>query len=272
MEIRKKYEAKEIPADVLDSNAAFISGWRQFAENFQDAEITTRDGLVICWPDVPLSVYNNVFLFGRIDDPETLAACAREAASFARTKRELGLITVCHELLSPLAQSKLDVILSRERYAPAMPLTGMRGDLLPIAAHPHHGLHIERAENDGIVVTDLNCIAYGIPQESGRASLLRRSFWQSAFSYVAFEKKRAVATATTMVHRECLYLALVATVPEAQRRGYAEAVVRHSLQRAHEATGIRRTILHATDAGYPLYKRLGYQAAAHFTCYMAKPI
>jgi hypothetical protein len=105
-----------------------VAAARQLAENCQDAEITARDGLVVCWPDVPLSVYNNIILFDRIDAPETLAARAREAASFTRTKRELGLITVCHELLSPLAQSKLDVILSREGYAPAMPLTGMSGD------------------------------------------------------------------------------------------------------------------------------------------------
>jgi ribosomal protein S18 acetylase RimI-like enzyme len=271
MGITRKNETKETSSDVLDSNAVFISVWQRFAENFQNADITTRDGLVICWPDVPLSVYNNIFFFGRIDDSETLAARAREAASFASRKRELALITLCHELLPPLAQSNLDVILSREGYARAMALTGMSGDILPLEAHGHHDLHIERAENDGVVVTDLNCMAYGIPLKSGRASLLRPSFWQSAFSYVAFEKQHAVATATTIVHGECLYLALVATIPEAQRKGYAEAVVRHSLQRAHEATGTTRTMLHATDAGFPLYKRLAYQAVAHFTSYLAKP-
>lgn len=56
----------------------------------------------------------------------------------------------------------------------------------------------------------------------------------------------------------CLFLFLVATMPEARRKGYGEAVVRHAVQTAHKATGISRTVLHATEAGYPLYLRLGY--------------
>ena len=56
----------------------------------------------------------------------------------------------------------------------------------------------------------------------------------------------------------CLY-------PDARGKGYAQTIVRHSLQRAHEATGFTRTLLHATNAGYPVYGRLGYRAAAQFT-------
>jgi len=117
-----------------------------------------------------------------------------------------------------------------------MALTGMAGDLLPLAA-------------------------------PGRASLPQASLWQDGFPYVAFEGDRAVATASTIVHGECLYLALVATVPDARRKGYAQAVVRHSLQRAHETTGLTRTILHATNAGLSVYERLGYRATAQFTLY-----
>jgi hypothetical protein len=40
--------------------------------------------------------------------------------------------------------------------------------------------------------------------------------------------------------------------------------VRQALQAAHEATGIRRTVLHATEAGYPVYLRLGYHPTGKF--------
>ena len=66
-----------------------------------------------------------------------------------------------------------------------------------------------------------------------------------------------MSTATTIVHDDVLYLALVATTPDARRKGYAEAVIRHSLQKAHDTTGLNRTILHATEAGFPVYKRMG---------------
>lgn len=40
--------------------------------------------------------------------------------------------------------------------------------------------------------------------------------------------------------------------------------VRHALQTAYEASGIRRTVLHATEPGYPLYLGLGYHPTAKF--------
>jgi GNAT superfamily N-acetyltransferase len=65
-------------------------------------------------------------------------------------------------------------------------------------------------------------------------------------------------TGMAIINEGCLFLFLVATAPDARRKGYGEAVVRHALQKAHEATGIRRTVLHATEPGYPIYLRLGY--------------
>jgi hypothetical protein len=39
---------------------------------------------------------------------------------------------------------------------------------------------------------------------------------------------------------------------------------KYALQTAHEATGIRRTVLHATESGYPIYLRLGYRPTVKF--------
>ena len=64
-----------------------------------------------------------------------------------------------------------------------------------------------------------------------------------------------------------LYLALVATRPDSQRKGFGEATVRHALQAAYEATGLTRTTLHATDAGYPMYQRVGYHRTTKFKTY-----
>lgn len=78
---------------------------------------------------------------------------------------------------------------------------------------------------------------------------------------------RPVATATTLVSGNTLYLALVATAEDVRNKGYGSAAVRYSLQKAYESTGLIRTVLHATADGYPVYKRIGYEPVANFTCY-----
>jgi predicted acetyltransferase len=64
-----------------------------------------------------------------------------------------------------------------------------------------------------------------------------------------------------------LFLALVATLPGKQRKGYAEATVRKALYEGYPATGLKRTVLHASDAGFPVYERLGYRAVANIRLY-----
>jgi predicted acetyltransferase len=61
----------------------------------------------------------------------------------------------------------------------------------------------------------------------------------------------------------------VATQPDAQCYGYAEAVMRHSLAEASKATGLQRSILHATDSGRSIYLRMGYRDTARFTGYVS---
>jgi hypothetical protein len=74
---------------------------------------------------------------------------------------------------------------------------------------------------------------------------------------------KPVSTVTAIVNDECLFF-FSGNNTDARRKGHGEAVVRHALQTAHEATGIRRTVLHATEDGYPIYLRLGYHPTVKF--------
>ena len=83
------------------------------------------------------------------------------------------------------------------------------------------------------------------------------------------EGKPASSAAVLMVegHR---YVALVATDPGQQRRGFADATMRRALQNAAGVHGERPTVLHATDAGRPVYERMGYTTIANHTLFMEK--
>jgi hypothetical protein len=51
-----------------------------------------------------------------------------------------------------------------------------------------------------------------------------------ASGFVAYEGDKPVWTATAIINEGCLFLFLVAIPPDARRRGYEQAVVRHALQ------------------------------------------
>jgi GNAT superfamily N-acetyltransferase len=141
----------------------------------------------------------------------------------------------------------------------------MAGEIVPLTSLSHPALRVERVvDGDQLIAyADINCEAYGFPIEWGRSGLGRSKLWKTAFySYLGFEGNRPVSAASAVVNGSVIFLALVATRPDAQHKGYAEVVVRHALQAAHGATGLTRTVLHASDTGLPVYRRVGY----HETC------
>ena len=128
----------------------------------------------------------------------------------------------------------------------------MSGDFLPIPEPNHPRLRFVRVttEDELMAYADLNSRAYGMPLEAGRDGLGGSALWKSGmYTFLGLEDGVPVSAAATVETNGCLFLALVATAPEAQRKGYGEATVRKALFEGAKATGLTRTVLHATMAG-----------------------
>jgi len=62
----------------------------------------------------------------------------------------------------------------------------------------------------------------------------------------------------------------LATHPSWRRLGYGEATMRAAIERVTHETGVERIVLQSTEAGYGLYRRLGFRDATRFTVYLTK--
>jgi GNAT superfamily N-acetyltransferase len=253
--------------ELVESLHQFITTWKLIGNRFPQADQLNMPGLAISWPNTRFPFYNALFLTEQLADARVLRDRVQEAAAYMRARENGGLFVVCPDNLSGSAKERLAPILADAKLAQALPMTGMAGDILPMDAPGHPALRIARIGDDATIFAfaELNCVSYGIPVGTALSLVKEHTLWHDhAYGYVAYEGETPVATATAIVNDGCLFLFLVATAPESRRKGYAEAVVRHALQTAHEATGIRRTVLHATQAGYPLYVRLGYHSTVNF--------
>ncbi len=245
----------------------FITIWKLIGKPFPQVDSTDRPGLAISWPNTAFPFYNSLFLSEPLTDADVLQKRVEEAAAYMRARSYGGLFLVCPDNLGGSAKEDLAPILARARLAQAIPMTGMTGDILPMESPGHPDLRFIRISDDSTIqaFAELNCVSYGVPIETSLSLVKEHTLWhEHAYGYVAYKGDKPVSTATAIVNEGCLFLFLVATAPDARRKGYGEAVVRHALQTAHEATGIRRTVLHATEAGYPLYLRLGYHPTVKF--------
>lgn len=76
-------------------------------------------------------------------------------------------------------------------------------------------------------------------------------------SYLASSEGRPVSTLALYYGAGVVGIYCVATVPEARKKGIATALLLHSLHQARQQ-GCRIAILHASEMGYSLYRRMGF--------------
>ena len=177
---------------------------------------------------------------------------------------------VTHEMLD----SGVDAIATLDAcgLSVVMPLTGMLTAGTVAAAPGVPGLELTVPQDDRgcAAILDVNSLAYGMDLAAGKAGIGSRAFWKSHFPVVAVADGKPVSCAAVLMVDGHRYVALVATEPGQQRRGFADAAMRRALQNAAAAHGETPTVLHASDAGRPVYERMGYTSISTHTLFMEK--
>ncbi|WP_245740175.1 GNAT family N-acetyltransferase [Nonomuraea maritima] len=210
----------------------------------------------------PLAFWNAVTLTDVHPDAELLAQRLAQAADIMRSKERPGFLWLFEGLLDGESRETLATAAEKAGLAYAFPGTGMAGDLLPIPEPAHPELTFVRVSTDEHLraYADLNSRAYGFPLEEGRDGLVGSTLWkQQVHAYLGLRDGVPVTCAGAVEADGRLFVALVATDPEWQRRGYGEAVTRKALYEGARATGLTRATLHATVDGARVYPRIGFR-------------
>lgn len=254
----------------LESVQQLADTWKAIVIDRGTGDVRDLSGMAIRWADSKFPFWNCITFTDQIADGKMLDERLAQAAAYMRRRSQPGFIWLFEELLDPSSRARLQAAAERAGLNYSLPLFGMAGDFLPIPEPSHPNLQFVRVTTDDelLAYADLNSRAYGMPLEAGRDGLRDSALLKSGmYTYLGLENGVPVSAAATVQTNGCLFLALVATAPEAQRKGYGEATVRKALFEGAKATGLTRTVLHATMAGAPVYQRIGYRKVAKIACY-----
>ena len=89
--------------------------------------------------------------------------------------------------------------------------------------------------------------------------------------WVGYLEGAPVSTAAAIAAAGAVGVYSVSTVPLFERRGFAEAMLRHAVEERRRVSGFEQTVLQATQAGWSLYERLGYRQVTTFKVYLSAP-
>jgi GNAT superfamily N-acetyltransferase len=117
----------------------------------------------------------------------------------------------------------------------------------------------------------ITSVNFDIPEPIAQAVYHPECAWAGAYrGYVGFVKGRAVSIVAIVAAADVLGVYSLSTLPEFRRRGYGEALLREALIRERARTGLDHTVLQSTDAGYSLYRRMGFHDVTRFTVWLTK--
>ncbi|MFF9623746.1 GNAT family N-acetyltransferase [Streptomyces griseosporeus] len=250
-------------AESVESMEQLAVVWRSMVlDRDADADVRDLPGIAVRWADCRFAFWNALTLTDVGADARLLAERLARAAEIMRSKQQPGFLWVFEDLLDEEARATLETAAEQAGLQYAFPGTGMAGDLLPVADPVHPDLTFVRVTTDEQLraYADLNSRGYGFPLEAGRDGLVGSALWKDeVYAYLALRDGVPVACAGAIAADGRLFVVLVATDPQWQRRGYGEAVTRKALHEGARATGLTRATLHATVAGAPVYPRIGFR-------------
>jgi GNAT superfamily N-acetyltransferase len=245
-----------LKVETFASNQQFINAWSYFASASPKGEVLEANELVVTWSGTDNVFINAIFLAKPVYDEAELEAKIKVACDYAKKRNQPWWMVVAEDSVPEFLRPQLDEVFARQGLVPLLRIAGMATEeLLPSTTHSSkldcvsvNNLEMRRA------VADINAISYNLPPAPFREALELDRFWQkTVFGTLGFVGNKPVSTTTTFLINDEFYLGWVATLPDYRNQGYAQAVIRHSLEQAEQCYGKKRTALHATPAGFPVY-------------------
>lgn len=235
-----------------------IDAWKVMVNRFPGGHIHHTDGVATMFANLPLPFLNVSVLDRPVDEKsmhDALALARRRAATCAHH----SMLALCEDWVPKDWES----IATEQGFSRTLNMTGMAARELrpPRRAAPHIEFRRVADETTARDIAMVNAHAYKMPTELFEC-IANLYLWQEdSFGHVGYAAGRAITAAATLPVAGTIYVAFVATLPEAHGKGYAEAVMRKAIQEAQNAMGMRRLTLHASDMGRPLYQSMGFEPA-----------
>ena len=255
-------------APYVDTGATtdvFVAAWRYMTGQYP-GNITARIGVV----DVMLSqtvcpFFNMLAINAAVEEATALRQAIETARAYADRCPYDSMLLIPPGFLPGGA----DAVLADAGLALSMSLSGMAAERLapPRREQPVLDFRVARDEATALDLGYVNADAYGMPRETFAVTGRIPQWSGTQFGVVGYMGDRPVTAAEAYLLDDCVYVAMVATLPDCHGLGYGEAAMRRVIAAAQDAGGGNRVWLHATDMGRPLYRSMGFEPGAQVDLY-----
>lgn len=251
-----------IPLNAHGSVQSLVDGWTFLASRYPRHSFSSDGPVRGLLANVDNAFLNMAVIEAPTGGPRAFSEALAQAA---------GIMERCPypAMLASVPQwypDEADALFAKAGLAHAQDLWGMAARTLAPArrAEPDIEFRLIRDRQSAVDIGLVNAAAYAMPAEAFAITDNVHQWSGEHFGVVGYADGEAVTGALAYVQDDQIYVGWVATLPDRHGQGLAEAAMRRAIAAAQEAAPKPLPIwLHATQAGRPLYRSMGFEDAAH---------
>jgi ribosomal protein S18 acetylase RimI-like enzyme len=232
-------------------------------------EIRELPGVSIAAAGVTFQMFNAAFLSAPVLTEAELDKRIHLSASHFHVRGLEWAYWVCEDWMDGRTRRKSRQMFERQGLRHAVDLPGMVADRLAPPVKPLPCVTVRRVTDAATrtAFCSIGSICFHVPINWFREVFDNQFVWDRFAAYVAYQDDAPVSTAAIVMGGGAVGVYNVATIPDQQRRGYGEAVMRYAVAEAQKEHGIERSTLQSTPAGLHLYQRMGYRTITRVSVY-----
>jgi GNAT superfamily N-acetyltransferase len=246
---------------------------RFFGRARSDGEVRDLSALTVISSGVDYGVFNAAVLCTALNgDVSTLSRQMDQSADFYRKKHLPWSFWACDDLIGE-ARTPLRNVLDRHSLRHITTAPGMVTEALAPACRVLPNMQVREVTDAATrsAFSHVTAIAFDIPFAVCDAVYSGGRGWGGSLrGWVGYLDGAPVSTTATITWAEVIGIYSVGTLPAYQRRGCAEAVMRHAVAQASAAARSNGVVLQSTRAGMRLYERMGFRAVTSFHVFLSR--
>jgi len=241
--------------------------FRIIAASRSAGELRELEGVSIAAAGATFPMFNTAFLSSPVATERELKQRILVSIDHFGERGQEWAYWVCEDWMESPVRRRSRRVFENHGLRLATELPGMIAGSIapPLRLLPPIEVRRVSAESGRDAFCDVGSVCFHVPITWFREVFDGRDVWDRFISFVGYVNGEPVSTTSVVAGGGVLGVYNVGTLPEFQRRGYGEAVMRHALQEV--GSGTERIILQSTPAGLRLYKRMGFREAGRVSVY-----
>ena len=245
---------------------------RFFGEASGSGEVRPLDGSVAMFSGLDYGVFNIALLTAPAANGQ-LESRLREISKYFRERTLRWSFWLCEDLLDREARHAArhtfaDFGMRSISHPPGMLASAL---LPPKRVLPEIEMRPVADKETRSAFAEITSVCFEIPYLVARAVYSREDAWNHGYrGFVAYADGKPVSIVALVAAAGAIGVYSLGTIPAFRRKGFGESLLRVAGAEMSRLTGLKKFVLQSTEAGYEIYKRMGFRDVTRFSVYLTK--